>query len=33
MDKNKFNVKIRIIEARNLMLFDDGTEETPNPFV
>lgn len=33
MEKSKYTIKIRISEARNLMLRDDGVEETPNPFV
>ena len=33
MEKTKYSIKIRISEARNLMLRDDGVEETPNPFI
>jgi len=33
MNKNKYVIKLRIIEGRNLMLRDDGVEETPNPFI
>ena len=33
MEKSKYTIKLRINEARNLMLRDDGVEETPNPYV